>query len=404
MESEIRTWLNIILKENINDFTLKILGNTKKGEGYIGDIFFVTLTSVSSRPSSAYNLVVKCSKKSEVFRKKVPTEKAFTTEIYMYQEIFPTFTQFQLQHGIPHPFKCVPKCYGSLAVDNREVIVLENLKTKGYTLWDKRKPFTRKHIELVLEEYAKFNSVSIAMKDQQPEKFQKITDNLINVFQDFLKATNCEILFGTVIDEIHDLLKKDVDEHTLNVWKSLKNKIKFIFFEMIQETTGMKVIRHGDCWCNNFMFKQSRENNMIPAEVVILDWQFSTYSLLVLDLCYFIFANISEEDIYELNVIVDYYYEKLKFYTEQLGSDLTMLYSRKEFLSDFEKYSKFGILLSTLTNKISATKENEVLDIADAVENCNDFGRAFNYEVENRSALKDRSRYLVQYVVANKLI
>ncbi|KAJ3666354.1 hypothetical protein Zmor_001800 [Zophobas morio] len=404
MESEIKSWLNVILKENIKNFSLKNVGNSEKGDGYIGDILFVTLTSVRDKSSPEYNLVLKCSKRSEALRKKTPVKEAFITEIYIYEKVFPTFTHFQLEKGVFHPFKSVPKCHGALIADNLEVIVFDNLKTSGYVLWDKKKLLTRKHIELVVEEYAKFNAVSIAMKDQKPEGFKKLTDNLMNVFQRFVEATDCEIIFGKIIDEIHDLLKDDLDEHILSVWRSLKEKINFIFGDMIQGISGVKVMRHGDCWCNNFMFKHDKKNKSIPTEVAILDWQLSTYSSPVLDLCYFIFANISEEDIYELNVILDYYYDRLKFYTDQLGSELDSLYPREEFFSDWKKYSKYGILMSTLAYKIYATEKNEVLDIVDAVESGNDFGQAFIYEVKNKSALKDRARYIVQYVVANNLI
>ncbi|KAJ3666352.1 hypothetical protein Zmor_001798 [Zophobas morio] len=404
MENEIRSWLSVILKDNIDNLSLHIVGNSEKGDGYVGDIIFVTLTSEKGKSNPEYSLVLKCSKRSQVLRDSAPVKEAFINEIYIYEKVLPAFTQFQTAKNIRNPFNSVPKCYGTLVTDNMEIIVFENLKSKGYTLWDKKKPLTRNHIEMVIEEYAKFHAVSIAMNDQQPEKFGQLIDGFVDIFKCFLESTDCETLFGNNVDDIHGLLKDELDDKTLDVWKSFRKQINYIFTEMIQEMNGVKVIRHGDCWCNNFMFKHDNKNNILPLEVAILDWQISVYSSPILDLSYFVFASISKDDIDDLNDILEQYYEKLKFYTTQLGSNLDVLYPKQEFLNDWRKYCKFGILMSSLVFKICATEKDEVLDIADAAESGNDFGKAFDYEVKNKSALKNRAKYVVQYVVKNNLI
>jgi hypothetical protein len=113
-EDEIRFWLKSVLtEENLDDFSVNILGNSEKGDGYAGDIVFVRLTSAIAHAAKEYNLVLKCSKRSETLRKTTPIKEAFTNEIYVYDTVLPVFTQFKRKHGIENPFDSVTKNYGS---------------------------------------------------------------------------------------------------------------------------------------------------------------------------------------------------------------------------------------------------------------------------------------------------
>jgi hypothetical protein len=47
---EIKSWLKLILKsENIEDLTVKIVGNSQKGDGYMGDVVFVDVDAVTKQ-------------------------------------------------------------------------------------------------------------------------------------------------------------------------------------------------------------------------------------------------------------------------------------------------------------------------------------------------------------------
>jgi hypothetical protein len=244
-ESEIRFWLKCVLtEENLDDFSLDILGNTGKGDGYAGDIVFVRLTSTIAHCSKEYNLVLKCSKRSEAFRKSMPIKEAFTNEIYVYDKVFPAFTQFQRKHGIENPFDSVPKYYGKFVDENTEVLIFENLKIFGYSLWNKKNPLTRKHINMVVEEYGKFHAISFAMQDQQPDKFQELSSELQDIFKQFITLAAFQDMFTKSFDEVCDLLKDDLDNETLSTWNNFRNQVNYIFTEMCQQPDVKKVILH----------------------------------------------------------------------------------------------------------------------------------------------------------------
>jgi hypothetical protein len=257
-EDEIRFWLKSVLtEENLDDFSVNILGNSEKGDGYAGDIVFVRLTSAIAHAAKEYNLVLKCSKRSETLRKTTPIKEAFTNEIYVYDTVLPVFTQFQRKHGIENPFDSVPKYYGKFTDENTEVLVFENLKIVGYSLWNKKNPLTRKHINMVVEEYGKFHAISFAMQEQQPEKFQELSSELQDVFKLFMTSSAFENMFSKGFDEVCDLLKGDLDDETLITWSNFRNQFNYIFSDMCEQPDVKKVILHGDCWNNNFMYKHA---------------------------------------------------------------------------------------------------------------------------------------------------
>ena len=269
MEDEIKSWLKNILKEEIEDHSVNVLGNAEKGEGYLSDILYVKLTPKSNNQIETYELVLKCNRINQAT---TPIKEAFRTEMFIYNEVIPAFTKLQTEKGLHNWFSSVPTCYGTLTTKDVQIIVLENMKTSDYVLWDKKHPFTRKHMDLILEEYAKFHALSIALQQHDPQKFKELSDGLGDTFiREFVKTNNMDTVFGRAALEIYDLLKGDLDENTLNTWKILYEKAYFILEGMVDKKETPKVILHASCWCNNFMFKYDvRWRNILNTYAVLL--------------------------------------------------------------------------------------------------------------------------------------
>ncbi|RZC41104.1 EcKinase, DUF1679, and/or APH domain containing protein, partial [Asbolus verrucosus] len=338
-------------------------------------------------------------KRSQALRENSPVKEAFINEIYIYKTILPIFTQFQRDKGIEDPFNSVPKCYGSHTTEDMEIIVFENLKKNGYVLWNKRKPLTRKHINMVVKEYGKFHAISVAMRDQQPEKFEKLAKRLHDTFKKFVEKGNMETLFGTAIQDVYDALQNDLDDIILSKWKNFRQQINFVFKELMQNVNGLTVVTHGDCWNNNFMFYSDVDNIDLPSEVAILDWQISKLSSPIFDLSYFLFACISKDDIEDLDIVLNEYYQSFSNYLRRLGSDPEVLYPLNKFLSEWKQFSKFGIFMSSLVMKICSVDVDEVPDIVETAEKGQDFSKAFLFTVRDKTNLRNRMRHIVKYAV-----
>ncbi|XP_063932793.1 uncharacterized protein LOC135144665 isoform X2 [Zophobas morio] len=389
-ENEVRSWLKNVLKdENFKDIQVKIQGNSEKGDGYMGDIVFVSVEGIiDSQSSKKYDLVLKCSKKSKPLRETSPVKEAFLNEILMYQEVLPYFIQYQQEKGVKAPFSSIPKCYGSFIGENMEIIVLENLKSSSYELWPMKEPLSRRHIDLIVTEYGKYHATSLAFQHQRPTEFQKFLDTLIDMIEICVKRSDYQILFGTPVDQSYELLKNDLDDDILLRWKGLKNQIENIFGDLVKTSTGPKT-----------------SGEKIPLKVAFLDWQVSRYASPIVDLSHFLFTCISKEDLEELENILVMYHTTFINQLVQLGIEKPdTLYPLAQFLDEWNNLCKYGILMASLLMKVVSTEKDEVLDIAQVAESGKDFTETFINEIRDKENYKRRIRPIVEYAVKHNLI
>jgi thiamine kinase-like enzyme len=399
-ENEIKVWLEKVF-EDVTNISVEIVGNSEKGDGFLGDIIFVHVTGIGRDGSvEKYNLVLKCSKNSEMLREKMSMKNVFINEICFYNTTLPTFIRFQNERGVEQPFDSVPKCYGTFIDDNKEIIVLENLKKSGYALWDKKMSMTRKHINMVVEAYGKFHAISVAMKDQEPEKYQQLIDS----FKTFSEnGINVKRLFGKTLEEVYNLLKGELKEDILDKWGNFKGNLESGLEEVRENFSGLKVITHGDCWNNNFMFHIDNETNL-PSNVLILDWQLSKLASPIHDLSYFLFACISEEDLKDLDAVLQTYYESFSNHLIKMGSDPEELYPLNQFLIEWKKYSNYGILFASLIAKMLSLNKDDLPDLAKIAEKGKHLIDAFNMNVKDKTKFKNRMKTIVEFVAENDLI
>ncbi|EFA06727.1 hypothetical protein TcasGA2_TC009658 [Tribolium castaneum] len=402
LESEIKTWLAPALKkENVADFSVKILGNSEKGDGYVSDVVFVEATTSGKQ----FNLVLKCSKRSKALREKMPMRRVFLHEIFMYEKLQPTFLQLQKDHNCEKPFVSYPKCHGSFVGDDVEVIILENLKKRGFELWPKKQPLARKLVDLVVTEYGKYHALSVAMREKHPEKFHELVETVIKGKADFGDMETMVKMFQAPIEDSHNLLKGEVDDKILDKWRNFQNDVHFIMEQLDEGFEGLKVILHGDCWNNNFMFLLEDGDHNRPLKVAILDWQIARYTTPIFDLSYFLFSCVSGRDFEELDDILATYFDSFTGHLKSLGiSEPELLYSKNEFLKDWTRFCKYGILMSTFLMKVVSTDKDEVVDIAENAEKGKNIEDVFLNEIRDKDNFKNRTKVIIQYAIKNNLI
>jgi thiamine kinase-like enzyme len=405
-KNEIKAILETCLSnENVTDICVDIIGNSEKGDGYMGDIIFVRVTGKTKDGSvKEYNLVVKGSKKNKILRDTSAMKEFFRNEIHFYSTLLPTYTKFQLEKGAEETFNCVPKCYGFVKTDNQEVLVFENLSKSRYYIWDKKIPLSRNHIDLVVGEYAKFHAISAAMKHQQTRKFDELTKPLRHLYKE-LGERGAKVMeaFESAIEEIYDLLKDDLDEDVVLKWRSLRERFQSILFGLMTDFNGFEVVTHGDCWNNNFMFQSVTDDSNVPSRVRILDWQISNVGSPVFDLSHFLFACITEKDLNDIDLILEQYHNDFSTHLRRLGSDPDALYPLAQFLAEWNKYSRVGILFTSLIMKMCTVDKDDLSEMSEIVKQGH-FANVFQFDVRNKTNLKGRMRPIVKYVVENGLI
>lgn len=240
----------IASKQGMIDYTIEEYSLSAKGDNYVGQIIFVTIKSKSN--NDQLEVVVKKAPSNEDFRKIIPLREIFLREIYMYDKIHITFKNYHEETGVENPFTSTAKYYGKCEDELSECLVLENLIKSGYGLWNRKIPMNAEHIGLVMGEYGKFHAVSYAMKEKTPELFNEISACLKQEPTEW-EVENMKKFMQSMIPQMQKVVEGNpvLQAAFLRMVPNLEQ-----FFKVdIQQPKEKMTIIHGDCWCNNMLFK-----------------------------------------------------------------------------------------------------------------------------------------------------
>ncbi|EFA06293.1 uncharacterized protein LOC663235 [Tribolium castaneum] len=399
IESEVKQWLATAFKLNLSNFSVKLVGSSGKGDGYVGDILFAQL----STPDQVHNLVLKCNKRSKTLQQYQTFTRIFLHEMFLYETLLPTFIDFQKEKNLAEIFDSVPKFYGSYKSESAHVIVLEDLKKLGFELWPVTKPLNREHIEVVVREYGKFHATSVALKTLKPEKFQEILTSLGRSLSHIFQSPVMQSIVTKCVQKGIELLEGEVEEKIIAKLKHLRENIANITVEF-EEKAPLKVVCHGDCWNNNFMYKYNDNSRNVPSKVAIIDWQIASYGTPISDLSYFLFSCISAKDIERMEDILLVYHQSFSSHLEKFGLIPENLYPRAQFLNDWKNCSKFGFVMAHMATRASYVEKDDIVDLGEALDKGMNLADYFSGQIGNVEGYKKRITYLAKYAYDNNLL
>lgn len=214
-------------------------------------------------------------------------------------------------------FNECPRCYFSISEELSESLFLEDLRRRKFEMINQREePITFDHMSLMLKALGKFHAISFAIKDQQPEKFNKLSSLAFEHYWTMFSESD----FGNYYK---DLLKRFItvleEEKRFDLIEKFNKVIGDDFAETIlglvssEAAEPYSVICHGDLTVNNTMYSKDEQGK--PTGIQLFDWQFTRYSTPVIDLVLYLFCSTTKE------LRDEYYDEFLKIYYDSL-SDL----------------------------------------------------------------------------------
>lgn len=234
---------------NNGDFHVDIQAFDGMGEGFVGDVLFVTITEKQTNEEQYFII-----KQQRCLNGKALnyTDTPFDNEIYFYSTIWPTLQQFH-QESTQTSLEMVPKCVGTFNGGLKK-IALENLSVKNFVTYDKRKPFDDDHLMLIMETYGKFHAVSMAFKARNVGEYNTLIEPLRRPDITVYKEDNfCGKYLRFVFRQVQDFFDRDL---------GLVERLKFyetsginLLNNCLSDGTSNGVLLHGDCWSNNMMFK-----------------------------------------------------------------------------------------------------------------------------------------------------
>lgn len=244
--------LKSAVKGDIEDFTVSLNDFNKKGDGYLGQVFFVVLRHKSN--GKQLNFVVKQAFCEQNIREFHPIRDAFTNEIYFYTKLWPKLQEFQKIIPPRLRFDHLAKCLAVNPEENFEKLVLENLKGQGFVMHDKRKALDMEKFESIFKLYGKFHAISFAYKTLKPEEFSELAKAVTDVWVSFSQKQVFQDAIMLAHRQCFDNLEQGADDAIIEKYKHYLEDGMDVFRKSL--TNGKYTIAvHGDCWSNNMMFK-----------------------------------------------------------------------------------------------------------------------------------------------------
>ncbi|XP_037896110.1 uncharacterized protein LOC119641470 [Glossina fuscipes] len=169
-------------------------------------------------------------------------------------------------------------------IDDR-VIVMENLKLKGYNIKDVREGLDLNQCHLVIQKLAKFHALSMVLYKKNPDIFRyhlsaNISENPSPLHDMYKKAILSTIEYCENSTELKQYVSK-----LKNFSEQIINKMIGVYSRNLEDR--LLVLNHGDLWINNIMFNNAKDNE----DVLFIDFQEGFYGSPGIDWNYFIFSS-----------------------------------------------------------------------------------------------------------------
>ncbi|CAG9839116.1 unnamed protein product [Diabrotica balteata] len=349
LTEEVKNWIQQSV--GTENCTITIENTTQKGEGYAGEFIFakVELQTNEGRVSQDKPIFIalKRNNQNPAVRKQIPVmHELCRREVYLYSAIIPAYQTFYKNKTLRDDLYLLPKCHKTFLEGENNVVVLENLKRKGYVLQQREKPMNSVQIKLCLKSYAKLHGLGFAMRDQTPEEFKMISRDLHplmqEAFSNFKPVLDSKSI--AVVDTLQKAGREDLSVRFEKFYeeKSLHNRV----LEAAEATIDQKVIIHGDCHNANmlFLFKDNDISN--PQHVALIDFQITCLHSPILDISFFLFMNLSSEEFPQIKEFFEFYYSELSSVLTELGSDVNKLFPKHVMQEHLRKFFQYGFCIS----------------------------------------------------------
>ncbi|XP_068620501.1 uncharacterized protein [Battus philenor] len=306
------------------------------GANYSSQLYRVTLHAPDKEDLVLFAKVLSI---SEHIRSQVPLT-VFDIEKIFYSEILQRYREMEQKYNIPkqHRFSAI-NYYGCSNEYMKEILVLEDLSSKGFRMHDRFESFSWKYAAKAITELAKFHALSMAYDKIDPEFFSKFSAK-------FCIDEAREIVLKPMIENNIDMAGEVLTEENRERLQAFRKKNLDRKFDYYYKPLKRAVLAHGDFRASNLMHRV-REDGEI--EIVMLDYQTINISNPIVDLMYFIFSGTDEEfRDKHYRQLLDHYHSELCASLRRLDVDPDVTYSKEDFESDLKEIQPFGIILSVM--------------------------------------------------------
>ncbi|XP_063704675.1 uncharacterized protein LOC134834072 [Culicoides brevitarsis] len=337
--------------------SLDVKAASGKGDSYGGillraHISFSTQNSIVKKTS----LVLKTQIWNELTEKTLKVYDIHNKEMIIYEKILPKIRQLLLSIG--EKGDIFPT---AIHVDREnDVIVFEDLLLKKYQMKNRLQGLDREHALLALSKMAKIHAASAVLYEKDNKiysslvsgMFTRHTDCYHTFFRTFWSTCASEVSKWEGFEHYGRILQRMTDDMIENACK---------VYDL--EEGDLHALSHGDFWLNNVMFCYEEDDSL--KDVVVLDWQYSTYASPLLDFILFVFTSTNDEIRLNHADVFQFYYKELTETLKKLKYPKhipTLLEFRQQYLrKSFLKLTSCIMMLPSMINEVTDDAEFESL-------------------------------------------
>ncbi|XP_045467743.1 uncharacterized protein LOC123676092 [Harmonia axyridis] len=347
----------IMKNEGIAEYDINIEGQTEKGTNYSSEIVFFSVTPKTVEKK--YSFVMKTTKRSKKMRELSQDAVGDKREMHLYSKVAPAIRQMLIESASDFHLENMTQPYLVNEDPGHETMIMDNLKAKGFRLWDTNKPMNMEHIRTVLSNYGKYHASTMALRFKNPKVFANLTKEMNNIFAAFIDDEGVRKLFGDYMRDAIQILNKaglkniaekleEVPENVINILANCPNEEDKV------------LITHGDCWINNMMFKYKNAESLEPLGVCFLDFQLSSFGSPATDLSYFLYTSCDENTITnEFENLLQFYYDSFSSTLKKLALDPEEIFSILKLKDHWRKYAISGLIMAAFVIKVQLAKKDE---------------------------------------------
>lgn len=320
----------------------------KPGDNYCSGIIRVNFDYQKNEESGRSSVLLKIPSLSENFKKVSPLG-LYHREVYIYENFLPKL--YDLLDGTHF----APICHVATPT---QVLVLEDLKARGYGTCDRKQQLDLDHCCAALVTLAKYHGLTV--KYTQTHTLKDPLRQLPTEYSPSLVA------FGKIMyDTFLQVAKSVAPESTYQKLCEYKDKLEEIWRLISRANdncTKFWVVTHGDFWTNNILFKHDDHGRVQDTKMI--DWQISRRGSPAMDLIYFLVSSVQFE------IFASHRDTVLNLYVDTLNETLSRLdcncqYTRADLDNDFNEYKVlFPFFVSGILQIIMMDRDSPVFDPA----------------------------------------
>lgn len=255
-------------------------------------------------------------------------------------------------------------CWLPFRAAERGVIVMENVKKRGYVMFDKMRILPLDHFLLTITNLAHFHGRWLAYKwlgqaGQLPDQAWSLKQfqEALNTQRRVPKFVYNQLMNGTHKTVRRILQLENREELMDKVDKFFKVSARQQLDQMIGNvSTPIDTCCHGDFWSNNIMFKYDGDGKV--AETILVDFQLINYGHPAYDVLYMLYISTDLEfRDQHMAACLEAYWTTLQTYLDQFKPK-GFEYDEAAFHADIKTYKTIAFVLATtlLPNVLSGSQ------------------------------------------------